>query len=100
MRDALEFASLAQEHKSSGLRAGHAYYNKESHQSVPLMGEYDALHFIFDFHPFTALDRLYDPGFAADSALRAHYAAISAKMGYTMPPPEAFVDGLGHSFLE
>jgi uncharacterized protein len=82
------------------LRAGHAYYEKESHQSVPLIGEYDALHFIFDFHPFTALNRLFEPGYAADSALRAHYAFLLTKMGYNVLPPEAMVDGLSRAFLE
>ena len=100
LRDALEFASLAESNPSNGLRASHAYYKKESHQSVPLLGTYDALHFIFDFHSFTALNRLYEPGFAADSALRTHYEYLSKKMGYTVLPQEAFIDGLGRSFLE
>jgi predicted alpha/beta superfamily hydrolase len=100
LRDALELAHLAQASTQSGLRAGHAYYKRESHQSVPLMGEYDALRFIFDFHPFAVANRLFEPGFAADSALTAHYKMLSSKMGYTMLPPEALVNDLAHMFLE
>ncbi len=50
------------------------------------MGTYYALRFIFDFHPFTALHRLFDPGFDADSALTAHYQTISKRLGYTVLP--------------
>lgn len=100
LRDALELAHLAQASPQSGLRAGHAYYKNESHQSIPLIGEYDAIRFIFDFHPFTAANQMFEPGFAADSALTAHYNTLSSKMGYTMLPPETLVSGLGLTFLE
>jgi predicted alpha/beta superfamily hydrolase len=96
----LDFADLLAAHPGNGLRWRHAYFKEESHTTVPLMGEYHALRFIFDFHPFKALDRLFDPGFDADSALTAHYQMISQRMGYKVMPPEEFLDGLGHAYLE
>lgn len=100
VRDELDFAGLLRANSENGLRWSHAYYKDENHQSVPLIGEYDALRFIFDFHQFAAFDQLFNPGFAADSALRAHYETVSSKLGYTVLPPEVFVDGLGHAYLE
>jgi tetratricopeptide (TPR) repeat protein len=96
----LDFADRLAAHPGNGLRWRHAYFKEESHTTVPLMGEYNALRFIFDFHPFTALDRLFDPGFDADSALTAHYQMISKRLGYPVLPPEEFLDGLGHAYLE
>lgn len=96
----LDFADLLAAHAGNGLRWRHAYFKEESHTTVPLMGEYHALRFIFDFHPFQALHRLFDPGFDADSALTAHYQMLSHRLGYPVLPPEAFLDGLGHAYLE
>ncbi len=96
----LDFADLLAAHPGNGLRWRHAYFKEESHTTVPLMGEYHALRFIFDFHQFKALDRLFDPGFDADSALTAHYQMISERLRHKVLPPEEFLDGLGHAYLE
>jgi predicted alpha/beta superfamily hydrolase len=96
----LDFVDLLRNHKENGLRWKHNYFKEESHNSIPLIGEYYALKFIFDFHQFTSLEQLFNPVFDADSALTSHYQHISARLGYQVLPPEEFMDGLGHAFLE
>jgi hypothetical protein len=96
----LDFADLLRVNKANGLRWKYDYYKEEGHNSIPLIGEYYAFRFIFDFHQFTSFEQLFNPAFDVDSALTAHYQHISARMGYTVLPPEEFINGLGHSYLE
>jgi len=96
----LDFADLLRINQANGLRWQHRYFKEEGHNSIPLLGEYHALKFIFDFHQFTSFEQLFNPTFDADSALTAHYEKISTQLGYTVLPPEEFIDGLGHSYLE
>jgi predicted alpha/beta superfamily hydrolase len=100
LRSQLDLADVLTQNKENSLKWHYDYYPKESHTSVPLIGEYNALHFIFDFHKFTSLNKLFDPGFDADSALTAHYKMVTARLGYSVLPPEEFVNGLGHAYLE
>jgi hypothetical protein len=67
----------------SGIRYGYRYYRDDTHGSVPLIAEYDALRFIFeDFAP--PLNQiLEDPSF-----LDRHYQAVSATLGATFEPPD------------
>jgi predicted alpha/beta superfamily hydrolase len=96
----LDFADLLGSNKENGLRWKYDYYKEEGHNTIPLIGEYHALKYIFDFHQFTSFEQLFNPAFDADSALTEHYQKISKHMAYTVLPPEEFVDGLGHSYLE
>jgi hypothetical protein len=67
----------------SGIRYGYRYYRDDTHGSVPLIAEYDALRFIFeDFAP--PLNQiLEDPSF-----LDRHYQAVSETLGATFEPPD------------
>jgi hypothetical protein len=62
---------------------GGRYYRDDTHGSVPLIAEYDALRFIFeDFAP--PLNQiLEDPSF-----LDRHYQAVSETLGATFEPPD------------
>ena len=96
----LDLVDLLRSNRENGLRWKYNYYKEEGHQSIPLIGEYDALKFIFDFHQFTAFNQLFNPGFDADSALASHYQNISTRLGYRVLPAQEFMDGLGYAFLE
>jgi predicted alpha/beta superfamily hydrolase len=96
----LDFADLLRSNSENGLRWKYDYFKEEGHQSIPLIGQYHALKFIFNFHPFTSFEQLFDPALDADSALAAHYQNISTHLGYQVLPPEELMDGLGHAFLE
>ena len=76
------------------------YYPEDNHQSVPLPAEHDGLRFLFDFYyldfPF---DAFFHPDYKDDTLLAGHFARISRRMGYTVSPPEAFVNNIAYSLL-
>ncbi len=82
---------------SSGLRFLSRYYNNDDHGSVPLITEYDGLHFIFDyFKPrFTGKD-FSDITMVVASRFVSHYDTISARMGIKVSPPEDFINQLAY----
>jgi uncharacterized protein len=76
------------------------YYPEDNHQSVPLPAEHDGLRFLFDFYyldfPF---DTFFQPDYKDDTLLAGHFARISRRMGYTVSPPEAFVNNIAYNLL-
>lgn len=77
------------------------YYPDYAHQTVPLPAEYDGLRFLFDFYyldfPF---ETFFQPGFKDDTLLAGHFARISRRMGYTVSPPETFVNNIAYNLLQ
>ena len=73
------------------------YYPDYTHQTVPLAAEYDGLRFLFDFYyldfPF---DSFYRPDYKDDTLLAGHFDRISRRMGYTVSPPEVFVNNIAY----
>jgi len=83
------------------LAFGWKYYPEYNHNSVPLVAEYDGLRSIFDFYGLDFPHETFeDPGFKADTLLPNHYAEISRRMGYTVSPPEVFVNNIGYSLMQ
>ena len=87
----VQFNSILQSYNQSGIRYGYKYYPEDSHGSVPLIAEYDALRFIFAGYNADLFKALERPAFIED-----HFAKVSAMLGYTALPPEGMVDILGH----
>jgi predicted alpha/beta superfamily hydrolase len=85
-----EFNKLLESSNKSGIRYSYKYYGGDDHGSVPLIAEYDALRFIFDDYKLDTRKALERPAFVAE-----HFAKVSARMGYTVLPPERIVDRLG-----
>jgi hypothetical protein len=81
-------------YNQSGLRYAFKYYDEDSHGSVPLISEYDALRFIFDGYAVD-LQRM----LAAPQRLPEHFRAISAKLGATFSPSERLVQQLAQISL-
>lgn len=84
----------------SGLKYKSKYYSDDDHGSVPLIAEYDALHFIFDFYQF----RLKPSDFSDSTSLIAdkykkHYAHVSKQLGYQVSPQENLMNELGYEAL-
>jgi len=86
------------EHNSkNGLKYQGKFYEKDSHGSVPLITEYDALHFIFNFYSpeLTLKDYFSDADeFLADK-VEKHFTDVSAQMGYKVKPPEMLMNRIG-----
>ena len=100
IRSNLEFIKLLNKNKKNQLRYSYKFYEADDHPSVRLIGEYDALRFIFDFYKLKIYDsELRNPNFKIDSVLVAHYKKVSEKMGYLVKPDETQVNNLGYQML-
>ncbi len=83
------------------LAFGWKYYPEYNHNSVPLVAEYDGLRSIFDFYRLDFPHETFeDPGFKADTLLPNHYAEISRRIGYTVSPPEVFVNNVAYMLMQ
>lgn len=100
IRSNLEFIKDVSKNKKNQLRFKYKFYEEDNHPSVRLIGEYDALRFIFDFYKLKIYDsELKDPAFKLDALLTAHYQNVSEKMGYTIKPDESQVNNLGYQMM-
>jgi hypothetical protein len=100
IRSNLEFTKDIFKNKSNQLRFQHKYYENDDHSSVSLIGEYDALRFIFDYYKLKIYNsELDDPDFKLDSLLITHYNNVSVQIGYPINPDESLVNNLGYYML-
>lgn len=100
IRSNLEFILDIFKNKTNQLRFQHKFYENDDHSSVRFIGEYDALHFIFDFYKLKIYNsELDDPDFKLDSLLVKHYNYVSEKIGYIIKPDESQVNSLGYHML-
>jgi predicted alpha/beta superfamily hydrolase len=76
------------------------YYPEDDHGSVPLIAEYDALRFIFDFYRFKlGLKDLLNPKINVVIKIEAHYKKVSNLFGIEMKPDESYMNELGYEFI-
>ena len=100
IRSNLEFIKYISNNKNNQLRFRHRYYENDDHSSVRLIGEYDALRFIFDNYKLKIYNsELLDPAFKLDSLLATHYTTVSEQMGYPVRPSESQVNSLAYYML-
>jgi tetratricopeptide (TPR) repeat protein len=100
IRSILELNSIMKENKEINLNYAWKYYNDEDHGSVPLITEYDALRFIFNFFkPTITYSQLKDTAFNIELALKSHALKISDKLGYEYLIPEATLNSFGYEFI-
>lgn len=100
IRSILELNSYLGANKQNTLRNKSKYYNEDNHGSVPLIAEYDALHFIFDYYPmkltrpeYMSMDK------AVISKIEKHYEYVSKQLGYEVKLPESMVNSMGYQKL-
>jgi len=86
--------------KRDGLDYQSRYYSDDSHTTVPLIAEYDALRHIFRSYRFeiTTKDFL-DPNVDIAGNLQRHYQKLSGFFGYEVLPSESYIDGWADEFL-
>lgn len=90
----VQFNSILETYNASGLRYAYKYYPRDSHGSVPLISEYDALRFIFETYDVALLQTLERPAY-----LTEHFGRVSAALGVQFDPPESMVDQVGRIAL-
>jgi uncharacterized protein HemY len=100
IRSNLEFIKDIFKNKTNQLRFQHKYYENDDHSSVRLIGEYDALRFIFDYYKIKIYNsELEDPNFKLDSLFITHYHQVSERIGFLIKPDENQVNGLGYYMM-
>jgi tetratricopeptide (TPR) repeat protein len=86
--------------RQNQLRFKHKYYDDETHGSVPLISEYDAFRFIFDYYRFPKHNSYFtDTSIQLETVVAAHYNNVSQQMGYVVKPNESLVNNLGYRTL-
>ena len=76
------------------------YYPEDDHGSVPLIAEYDALRFIFDFYKFQIdFEDFMDEKSNLMNKLVSHYNNISKEFGEEIKPDEQMINAMGYQFM-
>jgi len=100
IRSNLEFIRYISNNKTNQLRFKYKYYEDDNHSSVRLIGEYDALRFIFDYYKLNIYNsELEDANFKLDSLLVTHYNTVSEQIGYPVKPDESQVNSLAYHMM-
>jgi len=100
IRSILELSTYLNGNRQNGLKSRTKYYSEDNHGSVPLIAEYDALHFIFDYYPLKLTrDDYMMMNKEVISKIEKHYNEVSKHLGYTVKIPEDLVNNLGYQKL-
>ena len=83
----------------NGLRWDVKFYPEESHGTVELNAEYDALKFLFNYYQFRTSFFEFNPNMNIDSVLIAHFKNISKHLGYMVVPSKNLVNNLGYTCM-
>lgn len=101
IRSILKLDAAFQKNKQNGLKYSSKYYPNDTHGSVPLITEYDALRFFFDFFPLKLASKDYiDSTSLLADKYKNHFAQLSQKMGYQIKPDEAEINFLAYEILK
>ena len=100
IRSNLEFVKNLSKNEKNQLHFKYKFYEDDDHPSVRLIGEYDALRFIFNFYKLKIYDsELKNPDFDLEALLVAHYKNVSEQMGYIVKPGETEVNNLAYQLM-
>jgi len=89
------FTTLLKSSASPGLRSTLQYFEAEDHVSVPLVGLYHGLLYIFEGYKQPFEEVIEQPS----AALSNHFKRVSERLGVTLLPPEPTVNGIGYFML-
>ncbi|MFP3596998.1 alpha/beta hydrolase-fold protein [Chryseobacterium sp. SIMBA_029] len=98
-RSVTQFVNDLKKTDKNELRWTSKFYPKETHGTVQLNGQYDALKFLFDYYQFRTSMFELNPNLNIDSVLTAHFKNISQKLGYTVLPSQDLVNNLGYTCM-
>ncbi|MBC7774020.1 MAG: alpha/beta hydrolase [Phycisphaerae bacterium] len=100
IRSIFALDKMLSSNRQNQLKYRSKYYGDDTHGSVPLITEYDALRFIFDFYPMKLRGKDYsDTTSALAIRIKKVCALRSEKLGYTVKPPEELFNNLGYRAL-
>ena len=100
IRSILTLKAAFENNKQNGLKYRGTYYPDDTHGSAPLITEYDALRFFFDFFPLKLTNKDFaDSTGTIVTKYQNHFAQISQKMGYQIKPYMGEINSMGYDFL-
>lgn len=100
IRSILALQVAFEKNKQNGLNYRGKYYPDDTHGSVPLITEYDALRFFFNFFPLKfSMQDFTDSTGALATKYQNHFANLTQKMGYQIKPDEMEINYMGYDFL-
>lgn len=100
IRSILTLKAAFEKNKQNGLKYRGKYYPDDTHGSAPLITEYDALRFFFDFFPLNLTNKDFtDSTGTIVTKYQNHFAQISQKMSYQVKPNEGLINSMGYDFL-
>ncbi len=100
IRSILTLKAAFEKNKQNGLKYRGKYYPDDTHGSVPLITEYDALRFFFDFFPLKlSMKDFSDSTGTIVTKYQNHFSQISQKMGYQIKPFMGEINYMGYDFL-
>ena len=101
IRSILTLKDYLEKCRQNGLRFRWKYYDTDSHASVALITEYDALRFIFDYYPLKInFKDFYDTTTSLADKYERHFSNVSRQMGYEIKCPESLMNHMGYEALE
>lgn len=105
IRSILQFVNSIDNIIDNRLLFGWKYYDNEDHGSIPLITEYDALHFLFSWYTFHGLNKFFDPSSTATveeliNLVNSHYENVSNRIGSKVLPPEQFINSIGYGLMD
>lgn len=101
IRAILSMDSLLMSKKDNGLSYASKYYLDDSHTTVPLITEHDALRYIFRNYRFKLDSKDYvDTTVDLAGKFERHYQQASQFFGYPVFPAEKLIDGWALEFMQ
>lgn len=85
---------------NNGLHWDTKFYPEESHGTVELNGQYDALKFLFSYYQFRTTQLEFNPNLNIDSVFITHFKNISQQLGYSVLPSQSLVNNLGYTCMQ
>lgn len=100
IRSILKLKGYFESNTKNGLKFQGKYYGDDDHGSVPLITEYDALHFIFSYYrmKFGPKD-FFDPTVDVAGKFEKHFQNVSKEMGFEVKPTEDTINAIGYQVL-
>lgn len=100
IRAILELNTYLNNNTQKNLSYKENYYENDSHGSVPLITEYDALRYFFDFYELKLDDEDYmNPTSDIVAKYVNHYERLSKEFGREMKPNDDIMNRLGYQFM-
>jgi predicted alpha/beta superfamily hydrolase len=99
-RAIFDFAGMLRKNASSALQWESRYYPDDEHGSVSPIAIYDGLRYLFREYALPSFSVLTDSSVQPDMLLRKQFQDLSARRGYQVYPPEAFVNELGYALMQ